>query len=278
MSSSDKSTGIMNMDNVKTENPLENAPTSVEWIQTLDLGYDEPPAPPVACFGCGKTVAKDGIKLNKCSKCNVASYCSRDCQISDWKGGKHKMACFSYARQLKLKQQPPQQPEDAETNHDTETLEKERKEAQEAIRTDVFTRIRFYACPYAVFRTATLGSGFLFVQSDSTLHDLSPLIPKNAYGQAQMRSILLHFLTLGEFDAELCRDDFELAAVRTKLQEAIDTYDDEKQVVLLCRFRCGHVALGKAVLVPDYGICKSLGQDYYSENAIGAVQLNLDDL
>ena len=265
----DPKTTTMNMDNVTTENPLEHAPTSVEWLQTLELGYDEPQSPPTICFGCGK----GDVKLNKCAKCNVAAYCGRDCQISDWKGGKHKMACFSYARQMKLK--PKQEGEE----NDTEAFEAERKQAQQAIRTDLFSRIRFYACPYAVFRTATLGNGFLFVQSDSTLHDLSPLLPKNSTGRTQMRSILLHFLTLGEFDAELCRDDFELAAVRTKLQQAIETYDDEKHVILLCRFRCGHVALGKAVLVPDYGICKALGRDYYGEsNSAGSVQLNLDDL
>jgi hypothetical protein len=38
------------------------------------------------------------------------------------------------------------------------------------------------------------------------------------------------------------------------------------------------VALGKAVLVPDYGICKKLGEDYYANNPAGAIQLNLDDL
>jgi hypothetical protein len=89
---------------------------------------------------------------------------------------------------------------------------------------------------------------------------------------------LLHFLTQGEFDSEVCRDDFELALMRTPLKDAVETYDTEKEVVLLCRFRCGHMALGKAALVPDYGICKKLGQDYYSENTAGALQLNLDDL
>ena len=46
------------------------------------------------------------------------------------------------------------------------------------------------------------------------------------------------------------------------------------------RFRCGHVAIGVAslVIVPDYPICKSLGQSYFSEVNEGALQLNLDDI
>lgn len=90
--------------------------------------------------------------------------------------------------------------------------------------------------------------------------------------------MLLHYLTVGEYDSEVCREDFELAAVRTKLQEAVDTYDVQTSVVVLMRFRCGHVALGISPLVPDYSICKSLGKSYFENNTAGALQLNLDDM
>ena len=88
----------------------------------------------------------------------------------------------------------------------------------------------------------------------------------------------MHFLTMGEFDQEVLRDDFEMAEVRGTLQNLVKTYDSQKEVIMLMRFRCGHVALGKSVLVPDYKICKKLGSDYYASNTAGAVQLNLDDL
>jgi hypothetical protein len=199
------------------------------------------------------------MKLSKCSKCEVAAYCSRGCQTKDWKEGRHKLACPSYAR-LAANAVPTD-------------------ETKEAIRNEIFARIRFYACPYAVFKSRELGKGFLFVQSDTTLKDLSIYIPKDNTGRAMTtRAILMHFLTLGEYDSELCRDDFEIALVRGKLQELLETYDDEKEVVILFRLRCGHVSLGKAVLVPDHGICKKLGEDYYANNPAGAIQLNLDDL
>ena len=237
------------------ENPLANLPNTVEWIKGIELGYKETCQQSIVCFSCGSP--SSSRKLSKCSKCGVAAYCSRDCQLKDWKSGRHKMACPSYARVAKS-------PLSDET--------------KQTIRNELFSRIRFYLCPYAVFRTAELGRGFLFLQTDRTLQDMSTYIPKDCTGHTITRSVLLHFLTLGEFDSEVCRDDFELALMRTPLQDAVQTYDSEREVIILCRFRCGNMALGRAALVPDYKVCKRLGQDYYGKDTAGALQLNLDDL
>jgi hypothetical protein len=240
------------MDSLTTENPLTNAPSSIEWLQHFELGYDEPEPKKTLCFSCSAMAEK----FSKCASCNVAAYCSRECQVKDWKGGRHKLGCPGYSRLADF----------------------DKDEIKAQVRTELFARIRFYACPYAVHKSAELGRGFLFVQSDATLKELSIAIPKDITGRIAMRGILLHYLTLGEFDAELCKDDFELTSARSKLQEAVNAYDDETEVVLLWRLRCGHVALGKAVLVPDYNICKQLGKEYYADNPAGAIQLNLDDL
>jgi len=151
---------------------------------------------------------------------------------------------------------------------------------KEQVRNEVFGRVRFYACPYAVYKTSVLGRGFLFIQSDSTLATMSLTIPKDSYGRAtNTRSLLLHFLTLGEYNVEVCRDDFEMAMVRTKLEEAVENYDEEREVIILMRYRCGHVAVGRSKLVtPDYNLCRRLGQDYYAENNAASLQLNLDDI
>jgi hypothetical protein len=251
------------------KNPLSDSPSSVEWIQELELGYNGPKLRETICFSCGKgedttaTASPSLVKLSKCGGCHVAAYCSRDCQVKDWKGGGHKMACPSYARV-------------ADASNANNHIPEEGTRA--TIRNELFARIRFYTCPYAVFRSAELGRGFVFLQTDKTLAEMSLYHPKDCTGRPLIRSVLLHYLTLGEFDTEVCREDFELAMVRTTLMEAVNSYNSEKEVVLLCRFRCGHLALGKAVLVPDYGICKRLGQDYYANNSSGALQLNLDDL
>jgi hypothetical protein len=241
------------------ENPLANSPSSIEWMQTMELSYEASSNPPdTVCFSCGKPPKMESSGLSKCAKCGIASYCSRECQIKDWKEGRHRLACPSYRRLKKL----------ALNNHVTQTI----------IRNEIFGRIRFYACPYAIFKTQELGNGFLFVQSNNTLQDLSLHISKDTTGRILERSVLMHFLTMGEFDVDLVSDDFEMAAVRTELQKLVSTYNQKKELILLFRSRCGHVALGKGVLVPDYGICKKLGQDYYSENTAGSVQLNLDDI
>eukprot|EP00525_Craspedostauros_australis_P007593 CAMPEP_0198135958 /NCGR_PEP_ID=MMETSP1442-20131203/60864_1 /TAXON_ID= /ORGANISM="Craspedostauros australis, Strain CCMP3328" /LENGTH=260 /DNA_ID=CAMNT_0043797151 /DNA_START=28 /DNA_END=810 /DNA_ORIENTATION=- len=242
------------------QNPLASTPSSLRWVQAFELGYNEAPKTvEPSCFHCGKHESENA-KLSKCSKCQTAKYCSRDCQVNDWKDGRHKLVCKSYQRLN----------DDFDNNAD----------AKAAVRAELYARIRFYACPYAVHKTTQLGKGFLFVQSNMSLRDLSIPIPKDVTGVAMpRRSILMHFLTLGEYDSEVCRDDFEMAEARTKLSQIVEEYDEEKEVVLLYRMRCGHVAVGRAVLVPDYGICKQLGRDYYdSNNSAGAVQLNLDEM
>ena len=245
-------------DSTVLENPLLKVPQPITWVQTLELGYVEPSPASVVCFGCGKEAGGDDCsKLFKCSKCHVAAYCSRDCQVKDWKEGRHKLACPSYSRLDKIRQE----------------------DVAEQIRNEVVTRIRFYACPYAVHKTLELGNGFLFIQSDTTLENVSLAIPKDRFGRTlPTRSILIHFLTIGEYDSEVCRDDFEMAVVRKNLQELLEGYDECTEVVILLRLRCGHVSLGKATLVPDYRICAKLGQDYYSDNPAGALQLTLDDI
>lgn len=152
-------------------------------------------------------------------------------------------------------------------------------ESKASARQEIFGRIRFYACPYAVHKERELGKGFLFIQSTGTLASMSLAVPKDSYGRViPNRSLVVHYLTLGEYDSEVCREDFELATVRPKLKEAIDVYDEEKQVVLLMRFQCGHLAVGIAPLVLEYAVCRKLGSDYYASSDAGALQLNIDDL
>lgn len=164
-----------------------------------------------------------------------------------------------------------------DTSSGVEETERKKSEA----RCDLFHRIRFYACAYAVHQASTLGRGFLFLQSNHSLARMSLTTPhQDAYGKPIFpnRSVLVHYLTLGEYDSEVCRDDFEMAMVRTELQNEVEkNYDDQTQVVVLMRFRCGHVALGTATLVPDYQACRTLGFTYFGDKETPSLQLNIDD-
>lgn len=255
------------MSDNKALNEVTQTPSHLEWFRVEELGYTDssalpPPDPDHAerlCFYC-QTVH---TKLSKCSQCRVAGYCQRDCQVKDWKrGGQHKASCATYKR----------------AGADMRGLDGNRP-AQEEARMEIFHRIRFYACAYAAFKAATLGRGFLFVQGDQSLVSLSLAIPKDCYGRTlPRRGVLVHYLTMGEYDAEVCRDDFELAMVRTDLQKLVDKYDEQKEVVLLMRFRCGHVAVGKAQLAMPYQSFRKLGADFFAEQNAASLQLNIDDV
>ena len=46
------------------------------------------------CEKCGK----EAMKMNKCSACRLVWYCSRECQLGDWKA--HKKACKKVKQEL----------------------------------------------------------------------------------------------------------------------------------------------------------------------------------
>jgi len=246
-------------------------PARVEWLQSVELGYaldgeehDRHSRPPAdgayRCFNCGAT---HGTML-KCGRCRVACYCQRECQVNDWKVGGHRRACDSYRR--------------VGPEMGSIPGEADRDEA----RTEIFYRIRYYACPYAVHKFRELGKGFLFVQGNCTLA-VGSLVgtPKDRYGRViddPPRSLLLHYLTIGEYDAEVCKDDFEMMVVRNQLREAVlEKYDEYTQVVVLMKFRCGSLALGIAEIAPGFAACQKLGLEYFAGSTAGALQLNLDD-
>ena len=50
---------------------------------------------PLSCSYCGKPEPElsDGKKLSVCAKCKISRYCSKECQIAEWKI--HKRGCFT---------------------------------------------------------------------------------------------------------------------------------------------------------------------------------------
>jgi hypothetical protein len=255
-------------------------PSTISWLASAELGYSlfheqvSATAPDQRitrkyprCSYCKKAgAAEDGggsASLKECGRCRSVAYCSRECQVLDWKQ-RHKRLCDSY-RQL--------------TEDTLGHLSLLETTDRDAIRTGIFSKIRMYACPYSVHQGRALGKGFLFVQSTVTLALMSLGMPVHLNGEpmTERRSIILHFLTLGEFDVEVCREDFELATLRPQLRHAVETYDPEKEVVLLARFRCGHLAVGVTSLVPEYSVCERLGQEYFGERGTDPLQLDIDD-
>jgi hypothetical protein len=282
--------------------PVLNTPIqSIHWTKVIELCYSLPDSTTTTtttvtsssssnsnnskrpiCFSCEKQ--EDNLSFMYCGQCRVAKYCGRECQTLDWKL-RHKRACASYQRMIytKLPYESSYNEIHSElpVTHYKKIWSLRSDDFKCEVRNDFFGKIRFYVCPYAVVRYNELGRGFIFLQTNHTLEIASLLIPIDCDGyRIPTRSCSVHYLTSGEYDQEVCRDDFEMTTVRSELQDAIAQYDPTKQIVVLMRFRCGHLALGTTTLVPDYQLCQHLGRDYYDQSTgapIGSLQLNLDE-
>jgi len=51
------------------------------------------PATGRVCSNCGIGERGGGAALKPCSRCKVALYCGRECQVQHWKAGGHKAVC-----------------------------------------------------------------------------------------------------------------------------------------------------------------------------------------
>lgn len=91
------------------------------WSSGLGHSADEDPYPHTyskKCLSCGD----DEAEPVRCSRCQMARYCNRDCQKRDWPV--HKQVCVSYKprsiRVPDLSAEKPQEPEKVDTATETE--------------------------------------------------------------------------------------------------------------------------------------------------------------
>lgn len=136
------------------------------------------------CFQCSAGAPKAG-----CSKCHVARYCSRECQVKHWKGSNgHKKNCERYSLLGKAMVVP----------------ESSRRDIVEKI----IASVRLYLCPFAVAH-AQHGRGFVFVQSECSLAELALPLPVDCSGKRLElpRALFLHFVSIAEYDEELRREE-----------------------------------------------------------------------
>ena len=254
---------------------LSVSATGVVWLHEEAHEAAEPLAEPRHCFACGAAAPP-----SHCAKCGVASYCNRDCQMTDWsakKGGRwggHKGAqCEAYKKLGK------------EQRLATEAA---RREAVEAL----LTRVRLYLCPFALAhgsggvvagrggkRAASKARprGCCFFQIGCTLAQVALPAPRDCAGVALApgeRSALLHFVSLAEFEAEIADTDPALGRARAAVVKAVNEHDDQNEVVVLVRAHCGTTVLVVQPLVPERKVCLQLATEYETQEAL---QIDLDD-
>ncbi|GBG26549.1 SET and MYND domain-containing protein DDB_G0277331 [Hondaea fermentalgiana] len=254
---------------------LEKAPWGAEpqWHFEDNLKYDVGGADAAATSGlrcanhtCSRAGAEAATtegdeeetatkkKQMRCAACQTC-YCSRECQVKSWKTG-HKREC----------------PVVAAFKAGTPTAEQTHTVVEDMLR-----RIRMYMCPFAAGFSLLHGKGFVLLRSNSTLQQWVYEFPMDAEGQPLRRSVQLQYLTLGEFDGLAFEDDFELAAVRPKLEEALEAYEVQTQVVVVIVLKCGFFACVTIPMVPEFAIGKQLAAMYKYVEMEGPLQLNVDD-
>ncbi|GMH62996.1 hypothetical protein TrST_g9910 [Triparma strigata] len=222
----------------------------------------KPSLPPPLCYTCFKPSPP-----LQCSRCKVASYCSKPCQLKDWKcklgSGYHKLNCS----QMKLL-----------TRSGTFPSELHRRTAVES---GLLKKVKMYLCPFAVHHHSLKGPGFVFLQSPNTLVQLS--MPGNGLRDClggtrpermESRQVLMTYLPLKDFHT-LTTDDFEMSQIQPSLTSTCSSIDPSTEIVILIRVRCGFVGVCKMKIVLGYAVCMKLGEDYEGKEQI---QLNIDDL
>mmetsp|Transcript_21856 Transcript_21856/g.65513 ORF Transcript_21856/g.65513 Transcript_21856/m.65513 type:complete len:281 (+) Transcript_21856:130-972(+) len=231
------------------------AMAATDWEWEDDLMYERP-ARARTCCRPGCAVVEGAAKFMACAKCG-ARYCSRDCQVADWKSkvhGGHKALCPQIAR--------------LRGGFD-EALKRE------AVVRGCLGKIRMYAFPFHVCHRALHGPGALFLSSPNELEDFFCEGPVTRHGDPARRRVDCTHVTPKQFDEELVAKDFELALARRALGAAVEKCAaDASRAPLLVRFRCGYVAVFTTQIVPDVRVCNVLASDYENQ---AVLRLNLDD-
>ena len=258
------------------QSPLPPVDESTARVDSVPLAGQLPPTatscpsePELLCYSCGAPEPR-----LKCGKCKVASYCSKECQKKDWKGGSeggwHKMNCGQYKLLTRAGTFP--------------GLEHKK----EAVDRGVLQKIRLYLSPFYVHHvskgeggcdaTNGDGGGFVFLQSNNTLEQLSmpgntlrdcrgPTLPERRVS----RQIFMRFMATSEF-RDLAGDDFEMMQLQKPLLDASKDHDSKRYIPVLFRARCGFVAVFLSNIALGYEQCRRLGW----EDMSAVVQLNLD--
>jgi hypothetical protein len=215
------------------------------------------------CFTCHAPSPK-----SSCAKCGVAGYCGRECQMADWgkRGmwGGHKQQCAAY-KSLGRSQL-------LEASQCHTVVEK------------LLAQLRLTLCPFALGNGSGSGisgapRGFVFAQVGCSLAQLALPAPRDCAGQRLPpgeRAVLLHFVTLAEFDADIADIDPRFAAARTSLADAVESHDDQQEVVVLARTACGYVAVLGQPLVPEWRIARTLATEFEGKPEL-EVQLDHED-
>jgi len=182
-----------------------------------------------------------------CAKCGTASYCSRECQVLDWKRA-HKQNCKQYGCIRK-----------GETIDHRPVIEK------------LLVKANMYLSPFYIGKREERGPGFLYLNSANTLEQLYLTVPIDINGNAFSRDITVRFCTKEDFRA-MVKANFELATVAKKLYEC--NMNSKERIPVVVMLRCGMFVVLEIPYPPlGYDVCERMSTHHAEHEKL---QLSLD--
>ena len=267
---------------------------------TCELGYEMPAAPSAegrrACSfaGCKEREVVGGKAFPSCAKCRAAFYHSRECQKADWKKHKHicmragsymrdepysKLATVSrLLRKVRMYMCPfacahqaqigdgfvlLQSPNtlDAFVLLDAAVDCKTGERHNRGVIMTYMTVAEFSEGPVKDDKVS--GWMGLFVDEMTPRGTANPA-PRHFPNTTQQ-----HLATLPSD-----QESEKLALAVAPLNAAVEAADHDTQLVILTKFRCGHVSVVTTPLVPEKRVCNVMAADYVNRDTI---QLNIED-
>lgn len=200
------------------------------------------------CPGCKTRQSKEN-KFSACSRCG-AKYCSRACQVKDWKLT-HKLIC-----QDKKKNQ-----EAKALNDNLECTKVEAHITDEEAILSVLNRLMAYTAPFAVFQFEQQAKGVLFVQTQQDLKEFRYTGKINEHKEMLDRVVICHYINETELEEDVMPNIPELEKHKGYWRAALRKYKPKSQVVLLIKTGCGWTHCITVPLEPTYQMCLGAIQD-----------------
>ncbi len=209
-----------------------------------------------SCRGCGKVesgtrssssggeIAKK--KFSICSKCGVSAYCSRDCQVLDWKRG-HKKNCTQYA-----------------------AIRTGKRIDHRLVLEKLIRKSHMYLNPFYIAKRKGKGPGFLYLNSKNTLEQLYLTVPVDMDGNPFVRSAICRFVTKNDFRS-MVKQNFELAVIQKKLFDC--NMNSKETVPIVIMLRCGVYVVLEITYFPSFVVCERMSGHHDKDEKL---QFSLD--
>lgn len=209
---------------------------------------------------CTNRQSEENI-FKKCARCG-AMYCSRECQVKDWKAT-HKLMCVD--RRAKAASQKVESKMMDSSVSDEESV------------MTVLNQLMAYTSPFAVYQASQVGKGILFAQTEEDARRFRYTGKVDEAGKELNRVLYFHYVTEKELETEILPNIPELEKHKGQWRKHLKKYLPKSQLVMLVKTGCGFSRCQVVPLEPKYQMCLGAIHDnlkMYQE--MDQLEVNLD--